>query len=659
MGTGKLGYPAYIAANTMFQCIDKYLTQNKTTSIRQVNIVIYPKDAGTLKAFESAEEVYNSNSYSQHERKTMKYPHSSTASSSEHGSHLQEPPQTKIGHLMVSIVIGDITKEVSHVIVNSTMDPRDLSKGAVSKAILKAAGSQIQDECLQKGKFFTSDKPLVTSGGYMNCRVIFHVKSQKEADEWEKVVSMCLFEAERRRFSSISFPALGTGGLGCSPDDVAKAMFKAIRNFSPEPQHLKHIRIVVFQENMMDRFIAGLDKKESEGIFAKVKVAAGKVKDKIAQGNAFLININYKAKKKLEDSYNNEFSEKTLSGVYKDAITNLTEKQVNISSVRSFLYFCIMVFPVNDIQRYYFSHINGLQLHYQEDKAEIEKICQKYHVTVKTNRQKGLIELCGRKNNVADAHSSISDYIHGEDKKKDTYDKGKAISKYVQWYYEDNNKKMKMFSPNMNYELEIAHSRKEQKCYVKDNKGASYMVDFKKMEETVLSQPGIKLKVERRETNSGAKSEKLPLPKTWLPMKQDENLKVITLQPGDREYEKVKSEFTKSAQAHRNIIKINRIQNKFLYQQYAAKRAELKLKNQGKNPERWLWHGTSPDTLTKINHNGFNRSYCGKNGTMYGQGVYFAVNASYSLRYCVADGKGQYHMYAVQVLTGDCCQGSK
>lgn len=39
-------------------------------------------------------------------------------------------------------------------------------------------------------------------------------------------------------------------------------------------------------------------------------------------------NIN-KAKKKLEDSYNNEFNEKTLSGAYKDAIINLTEKQVS------------------------------------------------------------------------------------------------------------------------------------------------------------------------------------------------------------------------------------------------------------------------------------------------------------------------------------------
>lgn len=45
-------------------------------------------------------------------------------------------------------------------------------------------------------------------------------------------------------------------------------------------------------------------------------------------------------------------------------------------------------------------------------------------------------------------------------------------------------------------------------------------------------------------------------------------------------------------------------------------------------------------------------------GTAYGAGVYFAVNASYSLGYCRADSNGHKHMFSVQVATGDACQGS-
>ena len=33
--------------------------------------------------------------------------------------------------------------------------------------------------------------------------------------------------------------------------------------------------------------------------------------------------------------------------------------------------------------------------------------------------------------------------------------------------------------------------------------------------------------------------------------------------------------------------------------------------------ERQLWHGTSPESIDSINTNGFNRSYCGKNGLFF------------------------------------------
>merc|ERR1712167_118425 len=45
---------------------------------------------------------------------------------------------------------------------------------------------------------------------------------------------------------------------------------------------------------------------------------------------------------------------------------------------------------------------------------------------------------------------------------------------------------------------------------------------------------------------------------------------------------------------------------------------------------RWLFHGTDQDTVPKITQQGFNRSFCGKNATAYGKGVYFALNSSYS-----------------------------
>ena len=48
-----------------------------------------------------------------------------------------------------------------------------------------------------------------------------------------------------------------------------------------------------------------------------------------------------------------------------------------------------------------------------------------------------------------------------------------------------------------------------------------------------------------------------------------------------------------------------------------------------KGDERaWLFHGTTEATSAKIQVDGFNRSFSGKNATLYGKGVYFARDIS-------------------------------
>lgn len=44
-------------------------------------------------------------------------------------------------------------------------------------------------------------------------------------------------------------------------------------------------------------------------------------------------------------------------------------------------------------------------------------------------------------------------------------------------------------------------------------------------------------------------------------------------------------------------------------------------------------------------------------GTAYGAGVYFSPHASLSVQFCSQDSGGSKHIFSVQVLTGDMCQG--
>lgn len=70
-----------------------------------------------------------------------------------------------------------------------------------------------------------------------------------------------------------------------------------------------------------------------------------------------------------------------------------------------------------------------------------------------------------------------------------------------------------------------------------------------------------------------------------------------------------------------------------------------------------LFHGSTQDSLQKICRFGFNRSYCGKNGVAFGQGVYFAVNSAYSLNYSLSS-SNQKCMIQAKVIVGESCLGN-
>jgi len=80
------------------------------------------------------------------------------------------------------------------------------------------------------------------------------------------------------------------------------------------------------------------------------------------------------------------------------------------------------------------------------------------------------------------------------------------------------------------------------------------------------------------------------------------------------------------------FCQITRIENAHLYGQYALKREQM---NEANGPsvvnERLLWHGTVPSTVSVICNRGFNRSYCGKNGTVLLLGRITAIASDSSL----------------------------
>uniref|UniRef100_A0A8C5RA89 Poly [ADP-ribose] polymerase n=1 Tax=Leptobrachium leishanense TaxID=445787 RepID=A0A8C5RA89_9ANUR len=148
------------------------------------------------------------------------------------------------------------------------------------------------------------------------------------------------------------------------------------------------------------------------------------------------------------------------------------------------------------------------------------------------------------------------------------------------------------------------------------------------------------------------------LPAHWDSM-DNHTVKMVSLSPVSQEYNNVIQQFMRTCQMR--IIKIERIQNSPLWLNYKIKKQSIDSRNGNANNEKQLFHGTDPNTILHVNHNGFNRSYAGKNAASYGNGTYFAVNAMYSAhdRYSRPDSNGYKYMYLTRVITGVYCVGTQ
>lgn len=103
------------------------------------------------------------------------------------------------------------------------------------------------------------------------------------------------------------------------------------------------------------------------------------------------------------------------------------------------------------------------------------------------------------------------------------------------------------------------------------------------------------------------------------------------LEPGEEAHGYACAELCKSLNglvAEEGLIQVEEIVNAEMAACFTAKLAAM---GERAN-ERWLWHGTNAESVKKIVANGFNRSFCGANGTVYGEGVYFASSASLSMK---------------------------
>ncbi|XP_078600810.1 protein mono-ADP-ribosyltransferase PARP14-like [Branchiostoma floridae x Branchiostoma japonicum] len=154
---------------------------------------------------------------------------------------------------------GNITAEKADVLVNTTSSDLDLSQGGVAKAFGQAGGQQLQQLCNNHGKANAGDIVITQPAGKLSCKQVYHavLPNWQESDQpLRTMVQECLESADQGGYTSIAFPAMGTGNLKYPRNVAAICMYDEILSFSQDNPGttLQDVRIIVFDQPTVQAF---------------------------------------------------------------------------------------------------------------------------------------------------------------------------------------------------------------------------------------------------------------------------------------------------------------------------------------------------------------------------------------------------------------------
>ncbi|XP_041856795.1 protein mono-ADP-ribosyltransferase PARP9 isoform X3 [Melanotaenia boesemani] len=240
ISSGLFNYPLPKCAEIIVLSIKDYYEHSPPQGHRPNEIFLVNHDEPTVKEIERACHKIlapqHPMSYSQ-----------ATASNTRAATRASATTVT-FGNVRVTLMKGKIEEQNMHVIVNTASLCGDLSKGAISRAILTRAGYKMQKD-MDKANLTGHIK--VTGPYELSCKEVYHTfcvqKGGRNASQiLVDSVADCLYRASKSGYKSIAFPAIGTGNLNFRKDEVASMMFNAVADFSSKNPAKMEVYFVIF-----------------------------------------------------------------------------------------------------------------------------------------------------------------------------------------------------------------------------------------------------------------------------------------------------------------------------------------------------------------------------------------------------------------------------
>ncbi len=137
----------------------------------------------------------------------------------------------------IAIVKGSILDVDVQVIVNAANSHGTMG-GGVAGVIRRAAGDIVEQEAIQQSPIPVGNA-ILTSGGKTTFQGIIHAPTMPEptmhipTKNVAEATHAALQLADKKGFTSMAIPGMGTGVGGVSPTDAAANMLSEILSFSP------------------------------------------------------------------------------------------------------------------------------------------------------------------------------------------------------------------------------------------------------------------------------------------------------------------------------------------------------------------------------------------------------------------------------------------
>ncbi|NXA93472.1 PAR14 polymerase, partial [Melanocharis versteri] len=627
IGTGNLEFPRSVVAKLLFDKVFEFSSQNRVNSLEEVHFMLHTKDTANIQEF--FDELENRSGAVKVQKPSPNDTSQSTAFSAISSTSAHNVLEMTIGSIVFRVAEGDITKEEGDAIVNIT-NPTFSLKTGVSRAILHGAGKAVEDECGVLAQQ-TGNNYIITQAGNLPCKKIIHFVYQEDI---KFMVSQVLQECELQQYTSVTFPAIGTGEARRNPAEVADNMIDAVTDFAKRnpATSVKIIKVVIFQPYLMSVFQTSMQKREMS--------TATRIKSLVSKAYHMGKSLWSSEKRSPKEKNKVVLDKKINVAVVQICGENKKEVEEAEKWLRNAISKEQSQIEIVDDSISYFG---------EEEREELDDLGEKLKIVLLLKGTS--IEISGVTKDVWMASSAVHKMICRVKDGKET--QAKLLQNSVEWKYFEKDSYVP-FPSLTNLELENAYVGK-QKIIEVTIREQKYTVHLER--KTAVDAQGKQISITRVDKSEDLKS--TVLPSTWDPM-ENERLKIVELKRDSREYKDVQERFLQTCQLFR-IEKIERVQNLYLWKNYQIKKCEMDKKNGSRKNERLLFHGTSQESLIFINNSGFNRSYAGMNAAHFGNGTYFAVNASYSANdtYSKPDVNGRKYMYLARVLVGEYSQGKR